>query len=67
VLIAIVVSVRNGIVGIGDVMCNIAGNGAYDGIIVKYFIVFGLRDEQNVCMTDLEVIAVVLRCMPDGL
>jgi hypothetical protein len=67
VLIATSASARNGIVGMGGVVRNTAGGGAHDGIIVKYSITFGPRDEQNAYMAELEAIAVVLRCMPDGL
>jgi hypothetical protein len=67
VLIATSASARNGIVGMGGVVRNTAGGGAHDGIIAKYSITFGPRDEQNAYTTELEAVAVVLRCMPDGL
>ncbi|KAF4969198.1 hypothetical protein FSARC_3528 [Fusarium sarcochroum] len=60
VLIATSASARNGIVGIGGVVRNTAGRGAYDSIIAKYSITFGPRDEQNAYTTELEAIVVVL-------
>ncbi|KAG7429573.1 hypothetical protein Forpi1262_v009429 [Fusarium oxysporum f. sp. raphani] len=51
----------------GGVVRNTAGGGAHDGIVAKYSITFGPRYEQNAYATELEAIAVVLRCMPDGL
>ncbi|KAF6518133.1 hypothetical protein HZS61_002211 [Fusarium oxysporum f. sp. conglutinans] len=67
VLIATSASARNGLVGMGGVVRNIAGGGVNDDVIAKYSITLGLRDEQNACMAELEAIAMVLRCMPDGL
>ncbi|KAG7405761.1 hypothetical protein Forpi1262_v018322 [Fusarium oxysporum f. sp. raphani] len=67
VLIATSASARNGLVGMGGVVRNTAGGGAHDGIIAKYSITFGLRDEQSAYTTEPEAIAMVLRCMPDGL
>ncbi|KAJ0129356.1 hypothetical protein HZ326_27178 [Fusarium oxysporum f. sp. albedinis] len=67
VLIATSASARNGLVGMGGVVRNIAGGGVNDDVIAKYSITLGLRDEQNACMAELEDIAMVLRCMPDGL
>jgi hypothetical protein len=67
VLIATSASARNGIVGLGGVVRNAASGGADDDIIAKYSVTLGPRDEQNAYTAELEAIAVVLRCMPDGL
>ncbi|KAF6525751.1 hypothetical protein HZS61_011546 [Fusarium oxysporum f. sp. conglutinans] len=67
VLIATSASARNGLVGMGGVVRNTAGGGVNDDVIAKYSVTLGLRDEQNAYMAELEAIAMVLRCMPDGL
>jgi hypothetical protein len=66
VLIAASASARNGIVGMGGVVRNTASGGA-DGVVARYSVTLGPRDEQNAYTAELEAIAVVLRCMPDGL
>jgi hypothetical protein len=67
VLIATSVSVRNGLVGMDGVVCNTAGGGVNDDVIAKYSVTLGPRDEKNAYIAELEAIAMVLRCMPDGL
>ncbi|KAG7404258.1 hypothetical protein Forpe1208_v015706 [Fusarium oxysporum f. sp. rapae] len=67
VLIATSASARNGLVGMGGVVRNTAGRGATDDVIAKYSVTLGPRDEQNAYTAELEAIAMVLRCMPDGL
>ncbi|KAF6514240.1 hypothetical protein HZS61_006496 [Fusarium oxysporum f. sp. conglutinans] len=67
VLIATSASARNGLVGMGGVVRNTASGGVNDDVIAKYSVTLGLRDEQNAYMAELEAIAMVLRCMPDGL
>ncbi|KAI7758835.1 hypothetical protein LZL87_013818 [Fusarium oxysporum] len=67
VLIATSASARNGLVGMGGIMRNTASGGANDNIVAKYSATLGPRDEQNAYMAELEAIAMVLRCMPDGL
>ncbi|RKK08303.1 hypothetical protein BFJ66_g17088 [Fusarium oxysporum f. sp. cepae] len=67
VLIATSASARNGLVGMGSVVRNTAGRGATDDVIAKYSVTLGPRDEQNAYTAELEAIAMVLRCMPDGL
>jgi hypothetical protein len=66
VLIATSASARNGIVGMGGVVRNAARGGA-DDVVARYSVTLGPRDEQNAYTAELEAIAVVLRCMPDGL
>ena len=41
--------------------------GVNGDVIAKYSVTLGPRDEQNAYMAELEAIAMVLRCMPDGL
>ncbi|KAG4268290.1 hypothetical protein FPRO04_14801, partial [Fusarium proliferatum] len=67
VLIATSASARNGLVGMGGIVRNTASGGANDNIVAKYSATLGPRDEQNAYMAELEAIAMVLRCMPDGL
>ncbi|KAL9570493.1 hypothetical protein ACKAV7_005381, partial [Fusarium commune] len=67
VLIATSASARNGLVGMGGIVRNTASGGAKDNIVAKYSATLGPRDEQNAYMAELEAIAMVLRCMPDGL
>ncbi|KAF5260514.1 hypothetical protein FOXYS1_8829 [Fusarium oxysporum] len=67
VLIATNASVRNGLVGMGGVVRNTAGGGANGDIIVKCSVALGQRDEQNPYTAEQEAVAMVLRCMPDGL
>ncbi|KAM5359717.1 hypothetical protein ACJA88_015060 [Fusarium oxysporum] len=67
VLIATSASGRNGLVGMGGVVGNTAGGGATDDVMAKYSVTVGPRDEQNAYTAELEAIAMVLRCMPDGL
>jgi hypothetical protein len=67
VLIATSASARNGLVGMGGVVRNTASGGANDNVIAKYSVTLGPRDEQNAYTAELEAIAMVLRCMPDGL
>jgi hypothetical protein len=67
VLIATSASARNGLVGMGGVVGNTAGGGATDDVMAKYSVTLGPRDEQNAYTAELEAIAMVLRCMPDGL
>ncbi|RYC78634.1 hypothetical protein BFJ63_vAg18491 [Fusarium oxysporum f. sp. narcissi] len=66
VLIATSASARNGIVGMGGVVRNAAGGGA-DDVVASYAVTLGPKDEQNAYMAELEAIAMVLRCMADGL
>jgi hypothetical protein len=66
VLIATNASARNGIVGMGGVVRNV-GSGGVDDVLAKYSVTLGPRDEQNAYMAELKAIAMVLRCMPDGL
>ncbi|EWZ29355.1 uncharacterized protein FOBCDRAFT_277061 [Fusarium oxysporum Fo47] len=66
VLIATSASARNGIVGMGGVVRNTAGGGA-DDVLAKYSATLGPKDEQKVYTAELEAIAVVPSCMPDGL
>ncbi|KAG4273198.1 hypothetical protein FPRO04_14577 [Fusarium proliferatum] len=66
VLIATSASARNGIVGMGGVVRNV-GSGGADDVLAKYSVALGPKDEQNAYTAELEAIAVVLRCMPDGL
>ncbi|OBS15371.1 hypothetical protein FPOA_13812 [Fusarium poae] len=67
VLIATSASARNGLVGMGGVVRNTADGGVNGDVIAKYSVTLGPRDEQNAYMAELEAIAMVLRCMPDGL
>ncbi|KAM5520430.1 zinc knuckle [Fusarium oxysporum f. sp. phaseoli] len=67
VLIATNASARNGLAGMGGVVRNTAGGGVNDNVRVKYFVTLSPKDEQNAYMAELEPIAMVLRCMPDGL
>jgi hypothetical protein len=66
VLIATSASAKNGIVGMGGVIRNV-GSGGADDVLAKYSVTLGPKDEQNAYTAELEAIAVVLRCMPDGL
>lgn len=66
VRIATSASVRNGTVGMGGVVRN-AASGRADDVVARYSVTLGPRDEQNAYTAELEAIAVVLRCMPDGL
>ncbi|KAM5359246.1 hypothetical protein ACJA88_015179 [Fusarium oxysporum] len=66
VLIATSASARNGLVDMGIVVRNTAGGGANGDIIAKYSVTLGQRGEQNAYKAELEAIAMVLRCMPDG-
>jgi hypothetical protein len=66
VLIATSASARNGLVGMGGVVRNTTSGGA-DDTVARYSVTLGPRDEQNAYTAELEAIAVVLRCMPDGL
>jgi hypothetical protein len=50
----------------GGVVRNAARGGA-DDVVARYSLTLGPRDEQNAYTAELEAIAVVLRCMPDGL
>ncbi|KAF4425154.1 arginine metabolism regulation ii [Fusarium acutatum] len=50
----------------GGIVRNTAGGGVNDDIIAKYSVTLGLRDEQSACMAELEAVATVLRCIPDG-
>ena len=67
VLIATSASARNGLVGMGGVVRNTADGGVNGDVIAKYSVTLGPRDEQNAYTAELEAIAMVLRCMPDGL
>jgi hypothetical protein len=51
----------------GGVVRNTVSGGANDDVIAKYSVTLGPRDEQNAYTAELEAIAMVLRCMPDGL
>ncbi|KAH7464035.1 hypothetical protein FOMA001_g17792 [Fusarium oxysporum f. sp. matthiolae] len=66
VLITTSASARNGIVGMGGVVRNTTSGGA-DDIVARHSVTLAPRDEQNAYTAELEAIAVVLRCMPDGL
>ncbi|KAG7000626.1 hypothetical protein FOFC_03578 [Fusarium oxysporum] len=66
VLIATSASARNGIVGMSGVVRNV-GSGGADDVLAKYSVTLGPKDEQNAYTAELEAIAVVLRCIPDGL
>jgi hypothetical protein len=67
VLITTSASGRNGLVGMGGVVRNTAGGGASGDIIAKYSVTLGQRNEQDAYTAELEAIAAVLRCMPNGL
>ncbi|OBS15657.1 hypothetical protein FPOA_12243 [Fusarium poae] len=67
VLIATSASARNGLVGMGGVVRNTTGGGVNGDVIAKYSVTLGPRDEQSAYTAELEAIALVLRCMPDGL
>jgi hypothetical protein len=66
VLIAMSASARNRLVGMGGVVRNTTSRGA-DNIVVRYLVILSLRDKQNIYMAELEVIIVVLRCIPNRL
>jgi hypothetical protein len=54
-------------VAMGGIVRNTAGEGVNGDVIAKYSVTLGPRDEQNAYTAELEAIALVLRCMPDGL
>ncbi|KAI7765620.1 hypothetical protein LZL87_014178 [Fusarium oxysporum] len=66
VLIATSASARNRLVGMGGVVRNI-GSGGADDVVAKYSVTLGPKDEQNAYTAELGAIAVVLKCIPDGL
>ncbi|KAG8664901.1 uncharacterized protein FPOAC1_012878 [Fusarium poae] len=54
-------------VAMGGIVRNTAGGGVNGDVIAKYSVTLGPRGEQNAYTAELEAIALVLRCMPDGL
>ncbi|SCV61221.1 uncharacterized protein FFFS_15790 [Fusarium fujikuroi] len=66
IIIATSASDRRGLVGMGGVVAH-KSSGQTDKIVARYSVTLGSRDEQNPFTAELEAIAMLLRCLPDGL
>jgi hypothetical protein len=63
IVIATSPSERGGLVGMGGIICH-RSTGRADDVVARYAVTIGPRDEQNPHTTELEAIAMALRCMP---
>lgn len=57
---------KGGMVGMGGIVSHRAA-GQANRVVARYSVTLGSRDDQNPYMAELGVIAMALRCMPDGL